>query len=516
MMGKHQFAPKLYYQLCLDNLVPRDHLLRQISEAIDFRFIYSLARSYYSYTGQPSVDPVVLFKTLLIGFLYGITSERRLMREIQVNMAYRWFLGYDLDETIPDHSVLSKARARFGMEVFEKFFQRSIEMCRQAGLLSEGPVYVDTTLIQAAASMDSLRVREERVKPPLPIKEYVHRLYSENSTSLLDDQTPLPSSTSSQNPESESKAPPRFRKERPDGHRRKANNELVSRTDPEATVVSRRGFDMHLAYKAHVAVSGTRGQVITAAMATTGARPDEHLLGEMLDYHKKLTKLPVKEVVADAKYGTMANYESLSENDMTAYIPPRQRLRGPGGIWGSDHFRYLKEQDIFLCQAGMPMKRFAHRASTQRVSYRVRKGACRNCRFREQCAPGGQDRTISRFFEQELVDEARERLSSVSGRQLLLERKVRSEGVFALAKELHGLRRTRFMGRWRVQIQLWLTAAAMNIKKATKYLINSGFPFNKSLVSPQGSAIVGIELLADLFKGFSPVYPAYSSRPKPT
>ena len=111
MMGKHRFAPKLYYQLSLDNLVPQDHLLRQISAAIGFSFIYLLARSYYSHTGQPLVDPIVLFKTLLVGFLYGITSERRLMREIQVNMAYRWFLGYDLDETIPDHSVLSNKLA---------------------------------------------------------------------------------------------------------------------------------------------------------------------------------------------------------------------------------------------------------------------------------------------------------------------------------------------------------------------------------------------------------------------
>ncbi len=140
--------------------------------------MYPLARSYYSHTGQPSVDPVVLFKALLIGYLYGVTSERRLMEEIQVNMAYRWFLGYDLDETIPDHSVLSKARVRFGMEVFEEFFRQSIELCRQAGLLDEGPVYVDSTLIRAGASMDSLDpsrrigpaalVRDRVSSPPRP------------------------------------------------------------------------------------------------------------------------------------------------------------------------------------------------------------------------------------------------------------------------------------------------------------------------------------------------------------
>ena len=93
---------------------------------------------------------------LLVGYLYGITSERRLAREFSLNLAYRWFLGYDFDEQIPDHSVLSKARARFGPEVFETFFRRSIDLCREAGLLDEGPVYVDSTLIQAAASADSM------------------------------------------------------------------------------------------------------------------------------------------------------------------------------------------------------------------------------------------------------------------------------------------------------------------------------------------------------------------------
>jgi len=244
----------------------------------------------------------------------------------------------------------------------------------------------------------------------------------------------------------------------------------VSRTDPEATVVSRRGFDMRLAYKAHVAVAGTKGQVITAAVATTGAKPDEHLLGKMLDYHKKLTNLQVKEVVADAKYGTIANYESLDKDGQIAFIPPRRRIGGPGGIWGSDQFHYLREQDIFLCPSGELMKRFAHRASTRRVSYRVTPSSCNGCRFREQCTPTGKDRTISRFFGQHLVDEAKERLSTPRGRELLIQRKVCAEGAFAWAKELHGLRRTRFMGRWKVQIQLWLTAAVINIKKALKAL----------------------------------------------
>ena len=116
------------------------------------------------------------------------------------------------------------------------------------------------------------------------------------------------------------------------------------------------------------------------------------------------------------------------------------------------------------------MKRFARRASTKRISYRVTQGACKGCWFKEQCAPIGQERTISRFFDQNLVDEAKERLSSPRGQELLLQRRISAEGVFAWAKELHGLRRTRFMGRWKVQIQLWLTAAVINLKTAVRAL----------------------------------------------
>ena len=194
-------------------------------------------------------------------------------------------------------------------------------------------------------------------------------------------------------------------------------------------------------------MAGTKGQVITVALATTGARADEHLLGEMLQYHTSLTGLSVKEVVADAKYGTITNYALLQQSGMTPFIPPRQRISQPRGVWGKDHFRYLKEEDIFLCPAGVRMKHFTSRNSTQRVAYKVERGVCVNCEFRKQCAPSGRARTISRPFKQRLVEKAKEMLSSPRGKELLLQRKISAEGVFAWAKELHGLRRIRFMGR---------------------------------------------------------------------
>ncbi len=471
MMGKRVFAPKLYYQLSLDQLVPQNHLLRQIATAVDFSFVYPLAKSHYSHTGQPSVDPVVIFKTMLIGYLYGITSERRLMSEIQVNLAYRWFLGYDFDEFIPDHSVLTKARGRFGMDVFEKFFEHSIQLCSQAGLLGEGPVYVDATHVGAAASLESLVRREETVRPPLSVKDYIRKVYKENPVPQEEDgATSSPPADDKTTPECEAMVD-RDREARKRSHS-KTNQEYVSRTDPEATIVHSIRAGLRLAYKAHVAVSGKRGQVVTAAIATTGIAGEEHLLNEVLRCHTRYTEIPVKEAVADTRYGTLANYVSLDRAGIAAFIPPHERTNGINGFWGKDHFRYVPEQDIYLCPAGKTMKRFAMCEGKKRVAYRCELGTCQACRLNKKCTPYGNSRSVTRFVDQRLIEEARERIENPLGRELMRQRKTRIEGIFALGKELHGLRRTRLMGRWKVQIQLWLTATVMNLKRAIKALTN--------------------------------------------
>jgi transposase len=471
MMGKRVFAPKLYYQLSLDQLVPRNHLLRQIATAVDFSFVYPLARSQYSHTGQPSVDPVVIFKTMLIGYLYGITSERRLMAEIQVNLAYRWFLGYDFDEVIPDHSVLTKARSRFGVDVFEKFFERSIQICSEAGLLGEGPVYVDATHVGAAASLESLVYREETGRPLLPVKDYIKKVYKDNPPPQDDVDADIPKSMPAIDktvPEGKTKIGSHDdARKRPSG---KTNEKYVSRTDPEATVVRNARQGLRLTYKAHVAVSGKRGLVVTAAIATTGIAGEEHLLNDVLKSHTQHTGIPVKEAVADTRYGTLENYVSLAQAGIAAFIPPHERTNGVNGFWGKDHFRYVPEQDIYICPAGKTMKHLRAWPYKKRVIYRCEPGICQSCQLNKECTPKGNLRTVTRFLDQRLIEEAQARIGNPAGKELMRQRKIRIEGIFALGKELHGLRRTRLMGRWKVQIQLWLTATAINLKRAIKAL----------------------------------------------
>jgi len=179
VMGRKGFQGKWFYNFSLDQRVPENHILRLVSNAIDFSFVRGLVQHTCSHTGAPSVDPVVIFKMGFLGYLCGISSERQLAEDIRLNLAYKWFLGYDLDETPPDHSILSKARARYGPQEYRQFFSEVVRRCREASLIDGDRVYLDATLVRANASLDSL------VSRPLDqqlgnVNEYVNRLWAEN------------------------------------------------------------------------------------------------------------------------------------------------------------------------------------------------------------------------------------------------------------------------------------------------------------------------------------------------
>ena len=468
MMGYRRFAPKLYYQLSLDRLVPQDHLLRRIAEVIDFSFVYPLARPYYSHTGQPSVDPAVLFKALLIGYLYGITSERRLMEEIQVNMAYRWFLGYDLDEAIPDHSVLSKARVRFGMEVFEAFFNRTVELCQAAGLVRSEAAFLDSTLMQANAALASLEPTGAH-QPPMAPKQYVEQLFTENPVRSEEPSFMSPADSSDEKPAASEQKP------EPAPKRPPANQRARSRTDPEASIIDHPTFGLHLAYKAHVAVDDHPARVITAAVVTPGATADEYLLEELLWRHRRQVGRLPRHVVADRRYGTLHHYRYLAELGIQAAIAHRAgKKRNAGGVWNIQDFQYNTESDTYTCPAGQTLDRRMVRPSNRTILYKAPPGVCGPCRFRIQCSPSGKERGLSRSFDRGFLEEAQRWLATEEGKRRLSQRKVYVETVFAIAKDRHGLRRAQWRGRWKVQIQVWLTAAAMNIKKLARTTAAAG------------------------------------------
>ena len=156
MQGKKEFNQRIYYNINLDCLVPENHLLKRIQKLISFDFVRDITKSYYSHTGKPSIDPTVLIKMLLVGYLFDIRSERKLVEDISLNLAYRWYIGYDLDEEVPNHSVFSKARARFGKKLFVDIFEKILVRCMELGLVSSEGMLVDSTIVRANASDGSM------------------------------------------------------------------------------------------------------------------------------------------------------------------------------------------------------------------------------------------------------------------------------------------------------------------------------------------------------------------------
>ena len=262
MQGKKEFEGKLFCDINIMELIGEDHLLVRLDKALDLDWIREATRGYYSNTGRPSVDPVALVKMLLIGYLYGIPSERRLAEEVRLNIAYRWFSGYNLDEETPNHSVFSKARARFGRELFLLVFKDVLSRCAEAGLLKGDALLVDCTIIDADASMKSL------VELSGSPEEYWRKLDEEEKTKS--NRGPKPGGDRRE-------LGKHFKGEKADlekmGRRttKKSASYLnkKSESDQDATVYYQHGRGVSLAYKVHVAAD-TSG-IITAVTATPSA-----------------------------------------------------------------------------------------------------------------------------------------------------------------------------------------------------------------------------------------------------
>jgi transposase len=472
MLGRKTFAPKLFYRFSLEERVPEDHLLRRVAAAVDFGFVRRLTARFYSHTGQPGIDPTVLFKLALLGWLYGITSERRLAAECRLNLAYLWFLGYDLDEAPPDHSVLSKARRRFGVTTFQAFFGEVVRQCERAGLLQGNQLYVDSTLVQADAGAGSVgsRALVTRLLEP-----------EEHLAALRRDNPPAPDGPAAGAPagvatEGEAAGPPGPHAvgpaDRPGGERGTLNQMQASRTDPDAGLVRRPGVPLDLYHKLHVGVDGGAARVITAVEVTPGEVGDEVVLARVLKEHGGTTGRQVAEVVADAKYGIPAVYRALEAAGIRACIPPTPPRGSRHGI-PPEQFTYEPSTDRFTCPERQVLRRYGHSATVAAgggVIYRADPAACGACPRKAACCPKAAARTLVRSADSELLDRMRARLRTPTARRSLRRRKCWAELIMAEAKERHGFRRARLRGQANVRMQAYGVAIAYNVKKLAQTL----------------------------------------------
>ncbi len=458
----NQRQPALFsYHIDLEQRVPADHLLRRVLRVLDLTFALPTVRHHYGRSGNVSLDPRVILKMLLLLFLYDVRSERELMEQIRVRLDFLWFLGFDLDTPIPDHSVLSKARARWGEKVFEQLFVRMVEQCVQAGLVNGSLLHVDSTIVKAQASRDSV------VSSGPELVSALRQAYAEQKLKL----EVLPESQlqgQAVRTEGESLAPAIGCPEPGEVAAKKlaVNSTHISTTDPEAQLARNKSGVSELNYKEHRMVDDARG-VITAVAATSSNVADGSQLPGLYEQHLATSGLKQAQVTVagDHHYGTAANYLYCAQQGLRAHLADASANLEERGKLPVSQFIYEPGQDRLRCPAGHYLVLHQNRPEEHAKVYLIEDPAhCAGCALREQCTKSKRGRSIQRHVQAEVVEAARAQASSPAGKYSRKRRRHVMEGSFADAFNNHGAKKARWRGLARQRIQTWLIAAVQNLR----------------------------------------------------
>lgn len=442
-----QPAPQQYAfeMVTLDELVPEDHLVRKIDAAIDFEFIRDAVRHLYCHNnGRPAIDPVRLIKMMLLGYLFGVPSERRLVKEIQVNVAYRWFLRMGLTEKVPDASTLSQNRIRRfnDSDVFQQIFDHIVEQALSQGMANGRVLYTDSTHLKADANPRKA-VNELR---PEGVSEYLAELNAAVEADRKQrEKKPLPAAKKT--PESAAAV----------------KNTKVSTTDPESGFMHRDNKPQGFFYLDHRTVDGKHG-IITDTFVTPGNVHDSQpFIGRL---KRQTARFGLETVAAgvDAGYFTAAVCH-LTQEMGVALVPGYRRPNKGQNDYQKKHFSYDPDKDVYVCPAGAELSYGTTDRNGYR-HYRSDRAECAACPERARCTQSrSQQKTVTRHVWEEAKEKANELRLTKWGKKVYARRKETVERSFADAKQHHGHRYARFRGLMKVQMQCLLAATAQNMKK---------------------------------------------------
>lgn len=459
MMGTQQQSQNslFYVGIDIESRVRKDHPLRKIKKLIDFEFSYDEVKDCYGTNGNVSVPPPVILKLMLLLILYNVRSERELMETLPERIDWLWFLGFDFDTPIPNHSVLSKARTRWGTEVFQSFFERIVRQCVEAGLVDGRKIFVDSSLIDADASNNS-------VLDTRNLKDQLNKNYKK-----------LESRLEEQSFESTKK-----------------NDRYISTTDPDAAIVSRG--KPKLTYQVHRAVDG-QNEIITATDATPGDVNEAHMMMPLLEKHSETTGIKAQTVVADSKYGTIENFLACHNDNVSAHIRDLYGATSTRTLLSEDRFIYDSALDAYICPAGHHLKPKSLHIKRQSRDYAAPRKICAACSLRDQCTKNKSGRTIKRHLRQDAVNMMRERSRSAESKRDLKTRQHLMERSFARSTRYH-FDRARWRRLWRMRIQEFLICSIQNIQ----VLINQSSAPLKNIAAVRAGLIATFHALSGLIK----------------
>ena len=429
--------------LTLEELMPEKHFLRDLERCVDFSFIYDIVEPLYGRVGRPSVDPVLLVKMLLLGYLYGIPSERKLEQEVRVNIAFRWFLGIDFDEPVPDHSTISQLRRRKfgGTTLFQDIFDEVVRKCMAAGLVSGKLLLTDSTHILANAAKE----KREVIEVPDTPSEYVKKLDREAlEAGLLDEPVIYPEKT---------------------------KTVTQSTTDPESGLMNRPGKPNAFCYLNHQTSDAESG-IITDVFVTPGNVNDCTPHASRLETQIDKFGFETEAVCADAGYDNSEVYDAMLKRGIRTYIPKKRKPNNaPSYAEGfePEAFTYNPEEDAYICPQGKILAYSCYNKKGQKKRYQAARKDCSSCSCRQQCIGSSKNsRMVERLLHEEARQEQAKNRNTPEYFAALRLRKIWCEGNFSHQKAEHNLRRTYKRGIERVTEQCLLSACAMNLIRLVK------------------------------------------------
>jgi transposase len=444
MMGrlKHDQG-QLFYSFCLEEVVPDDHLVRGIAAVLDLSWVHAELAPYYPKIGRPSIDPVLMIRMLIIGYVFGIRSERLLCREVKVNMAYRWFCGLSIEDTIPDHSAFSRARnERFrDNDIFRRVFERVVEACIAAGFVGGEGFAVDASLIAADANKQRSIPGKEWDKDRDPetasraVKEYLATL-DDAAFGAASDVTP----------------------------------KFVSPSDPAAQWTGAMRGPAFFAYADNYLIDVKFGIIMDVEASRAIRQAEVGAAKTMIDRTEECFDIKPERLAADTAYGSAANLNWLvNDKKIAPHIPVIDKSKREDGTFSREDFTFYKEGNVYICPAFKALTTTGKVMNDDQLLYRASKPNCDACSFKMRCCPKEPARKILRSIYEEARDVARALAKTKAFEQSCRERK-RIEMLFAHLKRILRLGRLRLRGPRGAQFEFTLAAIAQNLRRLAKLM----------------------------------------------
>lgn len=468
MQGKKHYQDKRLASFRLSERVPKDNFYRRLKNTLDLQWLYDATKTYYGTEGHQSIDPVVFFKLILIGYLENLLSDRRIIQTVSMRLDMLYFIGYELDEPLPWHSTISRTRQLLGEEVFKQLFVQVLRHCAQKGMVKGRRQAMDSVHVKANASMDSLKEKQiidDGAAYAALLKEEEEESEEENQ---------IVSAYKHQEVQWHHKWKDKTYKGQPGSRDERSkfvsNHTHYSTTDPDARVAVKPGKPRQLNYLGQLSVD-TAHHVITHIQADYASKKDSQCLPLLLENTKQNLKavgLKMQEALADTGYSSAEALKALKQHHITGFIPNFGQYKPT-----REGFRYFPGGDYYKCSRGvkLPFKRIkgSHDGAYQMKEYRSSSSDCRHCPLRSTCIGKSDFKKIEDTVDKHLYDEMHLRMQTRKARKMKKLRQATVEPVIGTLVTFLGMRRVNTRGIGLANKCLLMAAVCYNLKRLLKW-----------------------------------------------